>query len=212
MDGQSRTQLALTLSQVLDCDTFSTVTLPMTDDPFIEFWDYGHQLFKTTSETFPAGFVAGDAFSPAVIEPKEPYNSMPTTTRPTDLRTLKSLTPLQGQVSAINASAFFHLFTEEKQLTLAKQLATLLSPEPGSIIFGVHAGMQEKRVITGENSTSGKWQMFFHSPESWVKLWEEQVFKPGSVKVDASLVQHERRESNALGIVGYWLVWSVTRF
>jgi hypothetical protein len=180
-------------------------------NPFIEFWDYGHQLFKTTSETFPAGFVAGDAFSPAVIEPREPYDSMPITPRPTDLRTLKSLTPLQGHVSAINASAFFHLFSEEKQLTLAKQLATLLSPESGSIIFGVHAGLQEKGVITGENSTLGKWQMFFHSPESWVNLWEEQVFKLGTVKVEASLVQLEGRESNALGVAGYWLVWSVTR-
>jgi len=35
-----------------------------------EFWEYGHELFKSTSETFPAAFISGDALDPALIEPR----------------------------------------------------------------------------------------------------------------------------------------------
>jgi hypothetical protein len=182
----------------------------MTEPSIVEFWDCGHELFKTTSETFPAGFVAGDAFGPALIQPREPFDSVPTTPRPVDLGTLKSLTPLQGHVSAIHASAFFHLFTEEEQVTLAKQVASLLSPEPGSVIFGVHAGLPEKGLNTQSISVR-RGPMFCHSPESWGKLWEKQVFKPGFVKVHTKLVQRERGEADSPFLISNWLVWSVTR-
>jgi len=41
------------------------------------------------------------------------------------------------------ASLLFHLFSEEKQLHLLRALAGLLSPEPGSMIFGLHIGLAE---------------------------------------------------------------------
>ncbi|KAJ3573129.1 hypothetical protein NP233_g2621 [Leucocoprinus birnbaumii] len=162
-------------------------------------WEFGHDLFKSSPETFPAGFVPGDAFSSAVIEPREPFYSPPQTTRPADLRSLKSLTPLQGHVSAIHASCFFHLFNEDQQHTLAKQVATLLSPEPGSVIFGVHGGKDQKGFITEVTNSRGE-HMFGHSPESWVELWENQVFKTGSVKVEAELVQQTRTFSHSVGL------------
>ncbi|KXN88490.1 hypothetical protein AN958_07156 [Leucoagaricus sp. SymC.cos] len=175
-----------------------------------EFWDYGHELFVSTPETFPAAFVPGDAFSPTLIEPREPYYSQPGNLRPGDLRTLISLTPLQGYVSAINASAFFHLFSEQKQLFLARQLASLLSPEPGSIIFGVHGGRKEKGVNSEVTNTRGG-SMFCHSPETWIELWECQVFKPGSVKVEAKLVERAPPVGGGPRLINIWLVWSVTR-
>ncbi|KAF5359218.1 hypothetical protein D9756_003136 [Leucocoprinus leucothites] len=173
-------------------------------------WEYGHELFKSSPEMFPAGFVAGDALSSALIEPKEPFYSPPQTPRPADLRALASLTPLQGHVSAINASLFFHLFNEEQQLFLAKQVATLLSTESGSVIFGVHSGQAEKGANTEVMVTQGG-HMFSHSPGSWKNLWECQVFKPGSVKVEAELAHRPRPLSYGAGLISNWLVWSVTR-
>lgn len=173
----------------------------------LEFWEYGHELFKSTSETFSAAFVPGDVFNPAFIEPREPFISEPITSRPTDLRTLKSLTPLQGHISAIHASSLFHLFGEEQQLKLAKQLATLLSPLQGSIIFGIHGGQLTMGLRTEVINYRGS-QVFCHSPESWADLWDGEVFKKGSVEVQVKLT---KRESDPQGIIMYWLVWSVIR-
>lgn len=176
----------------------------------LEFWEYGHELFKSTSETFSAAFVPGDVFNPAFIEPREPFISEPITSRPTDLRTLKSLTPSQGHISAIHASSLFHLFGEEQQLKLAKQLATLLSPLQGSIIFGIHGGQLTMGLRTEVINYRGS-QVFCHSPESWADLWDGEVFKKGSVEVQVKLTKREPRKSDPQGIIMYWLVWSVIR-
>ncbi|KAF8150628.1 hypothetical protein B0H34DRAFT_665445 [Crassisporium funariophilum] len=161
------------------------------------FWDYGHELFNSTPESFPAAFVPGDAFSPTHIAPRGPFIASDDITelkarpRP-DLHGLTSLTPLQGMISAIHASSFFHLFQEDKQLELAKLVGSLLSPEPGSVIFGQHVSQAEKGFKSREIGTQ---YMFCHSPESWRELWEEQVFGGGGrVKVDAELITVERRD------------------
>ncbi|KAF9446312.1 hypothetical protein P691DRAFT_804387 [Macrolepiota fuliginosa MF-IS2] len=174
------------------------------------FWNYGHELFKSTPETFPAGFVPGDSFSSTLIEPREPSYSKPLTARPSDLRTLESLTPLQGHISAIHASSFFHLFDEEGQLLLGKQLATLMSPEPGSIIFGSHGGRAVKGLRTEVINARGG-HSFCHSPESWKELWDGEIFEKGSVRVEAKLIERERRSTDRPGFIRHWLVWSVTR-
>ncbi|XP_006457973.1 hypothetical protein AGABI2DRAFT_183081 [Agaricus bisporus var. bisporus H97] len=175
-----------------------------------EFWDQGHELFKSTPETFSVGFVDGDALSSSLIEPREPFYSPPLSPRPTDLRTLVSLTPLQGHISVIHASSFFHLFDEEKQLALAKQLASLLSSEPGSIIFGSHGGLaaggiDQSKIYAGDR------QMFCHSPETWTDLWDGTVFRRGIVKVEVRLVEHSFRSAGPLGTHINLIVWSVTR-
>lgn len=164
-------------------------------------------------------FVAGDAFDPAHLEIVSPFYSPPDTPVP-DLRTLTSLNPLRGHVSAIHASAFFHLFDEEKQFQLARALAGLLSPESGSMILGAHGGRKEKgfRVETGTalHSTYTDAPMFCHSPESWTELWDGQVFDQGTVRVDVFLHETQRKDlEGAPGIVPgakfHVLVWSVTR-
>jgi hypothetical protein len=142
-----------------------------------------------------------------MIEPREPFYSQSPLPRPADLKILTSLTPLQGHISVIHASLLFHLFDEEKQLTLAKQLATLLSPEPGSIIFGVHGGLNTKGM---KLSYSGR-QMFCHSPESWIELWDGVVFRKGSVKVEAMIVERESPRDDYPAPKFLLLVWAVTR-
>ena len=130
-----------------------------------------------------------------------------------DLRSLTSLNPLHGRVFAIHATSFFHLFDEEKQLHLARALAGLLSPEPGSMILGLHIGTPEKKGFE-PSITRRDHRLWCHSPESWTELWDGLVFEKGVVKVQTKLVQRERRilqpdapQSAMITI----LVWSVTR-
>lgn len=93
---------------------------------------------------------------------------------------------------------------------LARALAGLLSPEPGSVIFGLHVGLAEK----GFKSALSGGLMFCHSPESWVQMWDGPVFEKGIVTVQAKLIHVERRdpkgdETPARSVA--LLVWSVTR-
>ena len=189
-----------------------------------EYWELGHKLFKTTAKEFPAHFIGGDAFDPAFFETAPVLDSPPTTPAPA-LSSLNTLTPLNGRVSVIHASSFFHLFDEAKQLELARKLAGLLSPEPGSIILGGHAGQPVKGLWERRTLSSGG-HMFCHSPESWRELWDGQVFEKGKVKVDVvlkqakDLVQAEdskewidkAQKPDVLDTGNYQvLIWSVTR-
>ncbi|KAI0719150.1 hypothetical protein C8T65DRAFT_61873 [Cerioporus squamosus] len=177
-----------------------------------EFWEFGHKLFNSTQETFPARFFAGDVFDPAHLDLAPPFTSPPATTRP-ELSALTSLNPLRGHVSAIHISAVFHLFSEEEQVQLAHKIAGLLSPEPGSIIFGLQSGRAEKgfRVEAGVPNSHGK-QMFCHSPESWKELWES-VFPPRRIRVDADVRELNRDDLKPVGEgAKFWvLTWCVTR-
>lgn len=121
---------------------------------------------------------------------------------------------MRGHVSAIYASAFFHLFPEEKQTLIAQKLAGILSPEPGSMLLGSHGGRATKGIWTPAGRPN--W-MFCHSPESWRELWEG-IFGKGKVEVKASL----RKEIGGVDFFGQYagntekdhfmvLEWSVTR-
>ena len=179
-----------------------------------EFADLGHKLFKTTPESYPIAFVPGDVFDPTHLEVAPPMASSAQASGPApDLRNLTSLNPLRGRVFAIHASSFFHLFNEEKQLHVARALAGLLSPEPGSMVFGAHIAVPEGKGF--EPSIMRKdHRMWCHSPESWTELWDGLIFKKGTVKVQTKLVNREKRNiqpdapKDAMITI---LVWLVTR-
>ncbi|KAJ7581195.1 hypothetical protein C8J56DRAFT_1168733 [Mycena floridula] len=192
-----RSRLSPESTTHLDVKRFKTVKLS-------DFWKLGHELFKSTPETFPAAFVPGDAFDPEFISPRKPFTDIPDGPNPT-LDSLTSLTPLQGRISAIHASSFFHLFDEEKQFQLAKQVASLLSPFPGSIIFGIQGGRSEKGFSSF--STSHGNPKFCHAPESWTALWDGEVFSQGTVKVEAGLRETKRAD----GLQSTLLWWSIIR-
>lgn len=155
-------------------------------------------------------FIPGNIFDDSFLQPS-PAEEVET---PVDVPALTSFTPLRGRLSAIYASSFFHLFSEEQQAQLARRLASLLSPEPGSLIFGSHAGRPEKGLRTEAIRPDGKRLgagMFCHCPESWINLWEE-TFGPGKVEVNAQLQQVERAAlKNAPEAKFYFLTWSVKR-
>ncbi|KIJ29312.1 hypothetical protein M422DRAFT_36973 [Sphaerobolus stellatus SS14] len=190
-----------------------------------DFWIVGHKFFRTTPETFPVPFLAGDVFDPSFISPDispAPISSTPPTTEVPILKTLTSLTPLQHHVSIIHAASFFHLFNEEPQRRLAFLLGSLLSPLPGSMIIGTHGGLLD----TEENKKGAPrfidlvGSLFAHSPTSWRELWigEEGVFKESDVKVWAEAKEMPRSPSNptptdsrGLPVKRCIMTWSVTR-
>ncbi|KIJ16052.1 hypothetical protein PAXINDRAFT_76025 [Paxillus involutus ATCC 200175] len=169
-----------------------------------EFGDLAHKLFRTAPETFPGHFIPGDAFDPAMLSVVQPFEAVPEDPEP-DLKTLTSFNPLHGRISAIHASNLFHLFDESKQLHLARALAGLLSPVPGSIICGGHCGLSEKGMSVQSPCGTGM-EVFCHSPQSWTEMWDGVVFPKGSVEADAHLVE--------LDVDGYkflYMRWSVKR-
>ncbi|KAL0065804.1 hypothetical protein AAF712_007107 [Marasmius tenuissimus] len=167
-----------------------------------EFWGLGHELFKSTPETFPATFIPGDAFDKSFISGRGPCAEAPTGSLP-DLKTLTSFIPLQGRVTAIHVANVFHLFSKEKQLELAQALSSLLSPVPGSVIFGSQAGKE----VPGEYTNRRGETSFAHSPESWKELWDGGVFPAGSIRVKTKL--YPIPFAQKFGIE-YALFWSCT--
>ena len=176
-----------------------------------EFWELGHKLFKTSPETFPVPFVQADGLDSQYIAPRAPFYTIPETPRP-DLKSLTTLTPLQGHVSAIHATSVFHLFNEADQLRLAHNLASLLSPEPGSIIFGYHVGEPTPGLRAFANSRGV--HVFCHNAESWTAMWDGVIFEKGKVEVWTKLIELNR-EDLAQVLEGrtktYLLAWSVKR-
>ncbi|KAH8119900.1 hypothetical protein DFH11DRAFT_1685360 [Phellopilus nigrolimitatus] len=175
------------------------------------FWDLGNKLFRTTPETFPVPFVQCDALDPAHIAPRAPFYAPPDTPRP-DLKALTTLTSLQGHVSAIHVSLFFHLFDEATQLRAARALASLLAPAPGSMLFGRHSTQPVPGLRDFANSRGVR--VFCHSPESWCALWDGVVFEKGTVEVQAELREIERKDIKEMlneGTKVYIMVWSVKR-
>ncbi|OAX35872.1 hypothetical protein K503DRAFT_773044 [Rhizopogon vinicolor AM-OR11-026] len=177
-------------------------------DLYPELWNIGHELFKSSPETYPAHFVGGNIFDAEILAVAPPA-SMHTTGAPSPALNLTSLNPLHGRVSVIHATAFFHLFKEDEQLHMARALAGLLSAEPGSVILGAHIAAEEKGPVR-QGLANVEVEMFAHSSESWTAMWDGEVFEKGMVKVEAELIREKFGEPDK---EQYWLslFWSVTR-
>ncbi|TFY70109.1 hypothetical protein EVJ58_g47 [Rhodofomes roseus] len=150
-------------------------------DLYAAFWELGHKLFNDSPETFPVPFLAGDAFSPAFLQPSAPFSALPSTPARA-LKALTTLTPLLGHVSAIHASSFFHLFNEAQQ---AAPRARARRPALARAGLG-HLRLARRAVEEGPEgarSRGGLWRtepMWCHDPESWEALWDGEVFERGT--------------------------------
>ncbi|KAM5536370.1 hypothetical protein V8D89_009968 [Ganoderma adspersum] len=147
----------------------------------------GHRLFRDTPTTFPVPFVQGDVFDPNFLTIAQPLSADALPRAPTPALTgLTSLNPLCGHVSAIYMGKFLHVFNEAGQAHIARALAGLLSPERGSLLFGVQGAVEERGPFTPAGSD---WTMFCHSPESLGKLFEDAFGGPGTVRFESRMVE-----------------------
>ena len=178
----------------------------------LEFWEWGHDLYRSSPSTFPAVFISGDVFDSNILS--QDVLGSPAI-RPDSLSSLTSLNPLKGHIFAIHASFFFHLFNEEMQLDAARRTATLLSPEKGSSIFGRHYVRSTQGTRTEVLADGTMHTQFWHSPESWRQLWEKQVFEhsQGNVQVEMDLevsTEYTVMENKNDGVL-YMMNWCITK-
>ncbi|KAI0720526.1 hypothetical protein C8T65DRAFT_735856 [Cerioporus squamosus] len=148
-----------------------------------EFWELGHELFRSTPSTFPARFLAGDILDTTFVSYSSP------------LRT--ALESPSGTVALLLSSV--HLFTFDQQTHIARLLAGLISPLPGSMLFGVQGGCAVKSLWI------------------WRDMWEG-IF--GEVGVKAEVRARLRKEIGGDDFFRTWpgntnpyhvLEWSVMR-
>ncbi|KFY75014.1 hypothetical protein V499_04993 [Pseudogymnoascus sp. VKM F-103] len=112
-----------------------------------EFWDLGYALFRDKA-SFKAQFLTGDVFDPA-----------------------SELGKLDGKVDVLHAGLFFHLFSYEQQIEVAKRTVKLMRPVEGSLLVGWQVGSSSD---TGAlRSEDGKKILYRHDEESWAGLWRE---------------------------------------
>ncbi|KAF8520668.1 hypothetical protein JB92DRAFT_2894244 [Gautieria morchelliformis] len=136
-----------------------------------QLWEIGHRLFRSDSRSFPVKFVQGDIFDERALS----THTQPSPYRP-DLRMLRNLTPLTGHVTAISLQMVFHLFDLNRQTILARRLAHILSPSPGSLIVGRQMGSATPREILLHGNPH-----YVHNAESWERMWSK-VYPRGSVE------------------------------
>jgi len=175
------------------------VTQMISTDIRQEFWDLGHDLFRSTSRSFPSPFIAGDCLETSFLTSDPgPASSSPAP----DLSSLTSLNDLHGKLTAIHASSIFHLFSAEQQASLVRAIAALLSPAEGSIVFGSQMGLPRQGTLR-EEASGMTVEMYCYDPESWKKLWEDA----GSFRVEAFLTE----VVGANGVVAWKMFWSATK-
>lgn len=132
--------------------------------PFIEA---GFELFRDREAAFGRGatLVVGDALAP------ESTGGDP------------ALEVLDGKISIVHASAFFHLFTWANQVVAAKRVVRFLrevsvgedgdvgtgAGREGAMIFGRQVASTSPREIKGVRGE----RRFLHDAASWQRLWDE---------------------------------------
>lgn len=110
------------------------------------FWDISFDLF-VDKDTLKTKFIEAD-----VLDPES------------------GLKELDGTIDIVNAASFFHLWDWEGQVKAAKRIVQLLKAEPGVMLVGRQGG----QVNAGDFShISKEHTAYWHSPESWTKLWKQ---------------------------------------
>ncbi|KAI2776597.1 hypothetical protein F4815DRAFT_337450 [Daldinia loculata] len=148
-------------------------------DLHAEFLELGYEQFRDR-ETLKATFVAGD-----MLLPEEEYAA-------------SSLAgTLDGKISIIHASNFFHLFSWESQLVICERIVRFFrrdsSAENPAVLFGVHIG----RDKPGEDE---HFRMFLHDETTFQLLWNEVGKRTGtSWKVSSEFPALPRPKPNIFG-------------
>jgi len=163
----------------------------------------GHELYKD-KDTCKSKFIAADVFD---LPP-----TLSSSPRLLNLDSVSKLDDLAGSITFIYTGSVFHLFDAPRQKGLALRLLRLWTREPGAIIFGRHQGKTEEGLMTHRP----EWNIYGHSPKSWVAMWKEaaeEIEGEGAgerIVVEGELQDHLKRVGS-LSPDTSTLVWSVRR-
>jgi hypothetical protein len=148
-----------------------------------EFHDLGHKLFRD-ERTLGAMLVAADVFD-VLSEGGAP-----------------ALRPLIAAVDVLQASAFLHLFTWERQVDAGVAIIKLMKDEPGVMVVGTQVGSKKPGLYE-------QGRMYLHDVGSFEKLWADIGQRTGSQwKVEAVLVQDPRKpwDDGAVGKLNFEII------
>ncbi|KAI3324186.1 hypothetical protein HD806DRAFT_522017 [Xylariaceae sp. AK1471] len=115
------------------------------------FVDIGYDLFRDRDE-FKGAFVIGD-----LLKQKEEEDE-------------GGLDALDGKMTFIHATSFFHLFTWADQVRAAKRMLRFLDPQRQDVmIFGRQVGT----MLPRDHGKAGSDKVYLHNADSWQMLWNE---------------------------------------
>ncbi|KAJ7315102.1 hypothetical protein DFH08DRAFT_715852, partial [Mycena albidolilacea] len=161
-------------------------------------------------------FLAGDVLDRGFLARAEPQPTATSTAPSPPLSTIRSLIDLSGHISILHTSYLFHMFDEQEQTDLVRSMAGLLSPLPGSMIFGSQVGSKTTSYRPRPPRYTGdRAPIFAPSPESWTAIWED-IFPKGAVHIEATLREREDCHPWELlapvpGLDDGVFTWSITR-
>jgi hypothetical protein len=112
------------------------------DREYTGWFELGSQLFKDRDDS-RIQFITGDLLQ---------------TTAEESLAMLPS--SVSSRIRVISAFAFFHLYSQEQQLHLAKTVWSMLEKEAGNIIFGIQKGMSQSTLRNVPQEKQGQ-DVFF---------------------------------------------------
>ncbi|TGJ79556.1 hypothetical protein E0Z10_g9200 [Xylaria hypoxylon] len=139
------------------------------------FLDIGYDLFRDRNK-FKGGFVIGDLLKQGAGEDR--------------------LDALDGRMTFIHATSFFHLFTWGDQVRAATRMVRLLQPERrDAMIFGRQVGTTSPR----DNGKAGSDKVYLHNANSWQMLWDEVGERTGT-KWKTTMEPTETIETGAGGV------------
>ena len=112
----------------------------------LEFLDLGYELFNDRA-TLKSRFIEADVFDAD-----------------------NPLKELDGQIDIVDASSFFHLFSWDQQMVVARRVAALLRPQKDSLVVGRQVGHDEPgESLRGD----GRGSRYRHDVASWRSLWDK---------------------------------------
>lgn len=111
-----------------------------------DFYDIGYELFADKT-TLKCQFIQADIFD---------ENSALVRT-------------LSDKVDIINAASFFHLFSWDQQIVVAKRLVNLLCARPGSLLIGRQAGCIDPVDPDDKENAPRHYR---HDSRTWERLWK----------------------------------------
>ncbi|KAJ5201844.1 uncharacterized protein N7498_006507 [Penicillium cinerascens] len=131
-----------------------------------DFYDIGYDLFADRS-TLKSQFFQADIF--------DDNSSL-----------VQNLT---GKVNIVNAASFFHLFSWDQQIVVAKRVISLLAAQPGSLVIGRQVGNADP-ADPGDKANAPT--IYRHNPTTWKQLWEQVGQETGSKwEVECSMEKWE---------------------
>ncbi|KAG8994877.1 hypothetical protein FRB94_009626 [Tulasnella sp. JGI-2019a] len=111
-----------------------------------DYIELGYTLFKD-KDTIKSTFFAADIF-----DPSSPY------------------TTIDGKIDIVYTGSFFHLFTWDNQIKVAKRIVQVLRPQKGSMVLGRQSGS----LIAGESTRrGGTQQVYRHDSTSFARMWKQ---------------------------------------